>query len=128
AGAGFGRSALAARGGRRRGRCRRGQPEVVLHVTHAAAGLGDVFGAVLLPTLVHRTAQGDGAVLDLHRDARCIHVIVVHQAFVHVLADALVGARVVAWPKAAAACETAILARAALAAVRVAAAFIAVAG
>src|SRR5688572_3759452 len=53
---------------------------------------GDGVGAVPLPIVGHRTAQGDLAVSYLHRDVTGVDVVVEQQALGHVLENPLVGA------------------------------------
>src|SRR5690606_10469293 len=70
--------------------------ELVAGLAHADAGVRAVLGAVLHPALRHAAGQRGDAVRDLDGDVARVQVRGFGEALVEVLADALVGALVVA--------------------------------
>src|ERR671913_2386323 len=74
--------------------------QVVLHVGHAGQRFREVLGAALLVAAADRPRQGDLPVLHGDLDLRGVDDGVVHETFVDLLADALVGAPVVLRPAA----------------------------
>jgi hypothetical protein len=72
--------------------------QIVLHVRHARDGLRDVIRPPLLEAPRHRAGERHLAVRDADLDVAGVDAVIVGEAVVHVLADAVVGARVVARP------------------------------
>src|SRR5690606_26572848 len=70
--------------------------DVVAHVAHAEALVGEVLGAVLHPAMPDAAGERRHPVADFDADVACVQVVGLGEAVVEVLADAFVGAAVVA--------------------------------
>src|SRR4029079_9976627 len=89
------RHAAGCASGRAAARLLRADAQIVLHVLHAGDAFREVFGMALGEALVHRSRQGDLAIVDRSLDFGSIDVRVVGEAVADILADAIVRARVV---------------------------------
>src|SRR3954453_11401342 len=70
--------------------------KVVLHVGHARHGLGEVLRPATLVAVPDRAGERHLPVLDGHLDLRRVEKRIVREAVVHVVADSVVRALVVA--------------------------------